>query len=314
MGPSVTTWLNVNTDELSPLPAAEVSETLKQNFSDFLLSHIEKSLEMDEATITDLMDELIAMDLPMPVLKLADKFSSCIKNTNNFQYLLSVGIAAMQVDELDRAEQSFRMAQETMPEEPAPYVNLIQIFLHSDRIDEALEWVDAGLTAEPNNFRIWELISEVVYSLSSKNNKTPFELALEIAKKHNSWAGFSLAADLDENANSQTKAALLDSLYSQGERSSDFLIEYTGALGAAGDFEKIPQIIWQAEKASSTKTPWQLQLHGSQAFLAMNQNEQFISSAQDILSKNNDLPENLRNEINNMIVEIRGEMAETPSH
>jgi len=125
----------------------------------------------------------------------------------------------------------FSGIQELAPAEPAPYVNLVQIMIFQDRFADARTWCQAGLTAEPNNYNLWDLLADI--GTREGENFSHYDI-LEAAKQFDSWAGYSLAADLDPEANSQTKAAHLDPFYNHGERSSDFLIEYTGALGAAG--------------------------------------------------------------------------------
>jgi hypothetical protein len=47
------------------------------------------------------------------------------------------------------------------------------------------------------------------------------------------------------------------------------LIELTGAYGIAQEFEKIPPIVWQAEKLATKTLPWQLHAHGAQAEAAL---------------------------------------------
>ena len=68
------------------------------------------------------------------------------------------------------------------------------------------------------------------------------------------------------------KADLLESFYGKGERDVDFLVEYTGALGACGAYDKIPQIIWQLRKKGEA-IPWKLDIHLLQSYLALGYEE-----------------------------------------
>ena len=50
----------------------------------------------------------------------------------------------------------------------------------------------------------------------------------------------------------------------------------TGAYGVAGDFAKIPPLVFQAERATSKGLPWQLHVHCAQAHLALGQNREAL--------------------------------------
>lgn len=301
MGPKMRTWLGISAEAYGGDNRPRPDQIERQNFADFLVSYIEEvstqgTLQADQ--LADLVDELVAMDLPLMALKLIDQFPDAW-HRDQFRGVLAEGIAAMQVGELDRSEKCFRIAQTLVPAEPAPYVNLVQILIHGDRLVEARTWCEAGLMVEPNNLNLWDLMADI--SCREKESFSHHDI-INSAKKYHSWAGYSLAADLDPQANSQTKAGHLDSFYHQGERSAEFLIEYTGALGSAGDFEKIPQIIWQAEKFSSEPLPWKLHLHGAQAHLAMNQLDRF-GAVVDRLRRTSGVPPHIIDELDKTYIE-----------
>jgi hypothetical protein len=301
MGPNVRIWLGISREVDLGKHRNRPGQEERLGFSDFLLhsiEHGEGQHPLDENQLVDLVDELVAMDLPLVALKLIDAFPN-LWHRNHFRGALAEGIAAMQVEDLERAEISFRVAQGLVPAEPAPYVNLVQIMIFQDRLADARTWCQAGLTAEPNNFNLWDLMADIA---SREKAEFSHHDIIEAAKQFDSWAGYSMAADLDPDANSQTKAAHLDPFYNHGERSSDFLIEYTGALGAAGHFEKIPQIIWQAEKFASDPIPWKLHLHGAQAHLAMNQLDRFAAMI-EILRKKPGVPAEIISELERTYIE-----------
>jgi tetratricopeptide (TPR) repeat protein len=301
MGPNLRIWLGLETENESSKYRTRPDQTERVGFSDFLLENIQKgpdNTKLDEPQLVDLVDELVAMDLPFVALKLID---SCAVywHRNHFRGVLAEGIAAMQVEDLERSERCFRLAQGLAPTEPAAYVNLVQIMISQDRLPEARTWCQAGLTAEPNNYNLWDLLAEL-----AGREKAEFSHhdIISAAKEFHSWAGYSLAADLDPDANSQTKAGHLDAFYNHGERSGDFLIEYTGALGAAGHFDRIPQIIWQAEKLASESIPWKLHLHGAQAHLAMNQLDRFAAVI-EILRRKSGVPAEVISELEQTYIE-----------
>ena len=277
MGPKVGAWLGVNQEKMTSFDDSKRSE-----FNDFILRHIEDANVSNEDTLIDLLDELVSMDLPEAALKLAD-YQANIWTRKSFRGTQAEGIAAMILGDLGRAELCFKHAHHAEPEEPAPYTNLVQVLYHDDRLEEADTWLEAGLNTNPNYYRLWEL----VYAVEQKKGKEQEEInryVYDRAKSKNSWAGYSLASETDVDANSQTKAHNLSSFYSQGERDTEFLIEYTGALGAAGDLEKIPHIYWEANKAAGGKElPWRFEMHAAQAYLSLGRHEEFIGRANAIL-------------------------------
>lgn len=287
VGPKLAEWLEIDQGKTEEFDTSKRGE-----FKDFILRYIEENDIKSENQLIDLLDEFVSMDLPDAALKLAD-FQARIWTRRDFRGTQAEGIAAMILGDLARAEMCFKHAHHAAPEEPAPYTNLVQVLYHEDRLEDAQTWLDAGLNTNPNYYRLWELL----FALEQKKGKEQQVInksVYEKAKQVDSWAGYSLASETDSDANSQTKAMHLSTFYSQGERDTEFLIEYTGALGAAGDFEKIPQICWQAKKNSSgKKLPWRLNLHAAQAFLSLGRHEEFLTSAEDVLAEKH-LPDEVK--------------------
>jgi tetratricopeptide (TPR) repeat protein len=255
------------------------------------------------AQLTDLIEELVGMDLPQTALRLVAQYPELL-SLDDFRTCLQIGNAAMLAGDLDRAEDSFRAAQELIPEEPAPYTNLAQIFLHQGRFDEARTWIEAGLEAEPNNALLWERLASLEHALSESGFAARL---LEAAEKRQSWAGMSLASDLVDGGDPLAKFARLDKLYSFGLRDQDFLVELTAVMGAAGKYDAIPQIVWQAQRLGSTQLPWQLWLHLAQAELAMNKAEE-CRAALRMAETDKLLPEQVRG----VIAELDRECGEIP--
>lgn len=295
MGPNLRKWLSLPSDY-----TPENSPDFK-SFNAWLLDHIEEAEVESESTLVELLDELVSMDLPEATLKLAD-YQANIWTRREFRGVQAEGIAAMILGDLGRAELCFKHAHHAAPEEPAPYTNLIQVLYHDDRLEDARKWLTAGLNTNPNYYRLWEL----AYAIEQKEGSEPDAInrhMYELAREYNSWAGFSLASETDESANSQTKAHHLSAFYKEGERDHEFLIEYTGALGAASDFEAVGPIYWSAKKASGGKElPWRLMIHAAQAYLSMGEHEKFIGIANDIL-KMEYIPE----EVTSYLTELKKE-------
>lgn len=175
--------------------------------------------------------------------------------------------------DLELAERCFIRAQELIPDESAPYVNLAQIYFHQHRDQECREWLEAGLRADLNNTRIWELLAsvELAADQTPQRQNSCGKRLLAKAESESSWAGISLACDMMAPEEPHIKLGLLENLYHQGLRDHRFLVELTAVMGAAGQFNKISPVIWQAEKLASSPLPWQVLLHGAQAQLALGQ-------------------------------------------
>lgn len=265
MGPKMRTLLEISADRYQGDLAPLASEKQREQFCKVVEERVRAGTH-SETELTDLIDEMIAMDLPELVMAISD-CKPALRAHKDFRCQLSLGVAGMLTENFDFAEESLRAAQEILPAEPAPYINIVQILMAQSRLDEAVVWCESGLEAEPNNYALWELITRI----REITDGTQFpELIMRLATRFNSWAGMALAASLSSTGDRYLKVNLLEKLYAQGERDQQFLIEYTAALGVAGDMEKIPQIIWLEETASSNpQISWQLYLHAAQAYLAM---------------------------------------------
>ena len=295
MGPNMRRWLEIQ--EYKGDQAEIVSSNEKRKFLDYLLQYSQDQSIETESELINLADELLAMDFPLMVLKLIDNNLHVWKR-EDFRALHTESLACIYSGELGRAEYCLRLAQSVAPIEPAPYVNLVQILQQDERWEEALPWLETGLKNNPNHFPLWELFYEY---LSYKKMDHLAEI-LKKSKELNSWAGYSFFADIDPNANQQTKASCLDPFYKSGERGIPFLVEYTGALGVAGDYEKIPMIVWESQKLGP-KLDWQLSMHCAQSHLAMNQKEAFFKMAKNLINEPL-LPRQAKDELINLMKEV----------
>lgn len=259
MGPKLRAYIGI--------PDSDYSGTVDPNeaFADQLLRHVQTAGIANSGLLADLIDELVTMDQPQAVLGLAARFPTLV-DPADFRVQLSLGVAGMLAGDHDYAEERFRVAQSILPDEPAPYVNLVQILMHQERHQEAEVWAEAGLDADRNNTRLWDLLTRLLTPAFGDY------VAAEIqrrADRRDSWAGLALSADLTTTGDRYHKLNLLERLHFQGEREPAFLIELTAAYGVAGDYEKIPQLVWQAERLSQKGLPWQLHVHAAQAQLAL---------------------------------------------
>ena len=312
MGPQIRTWFEIPDTAYegheNPSPTAD---ELAQ-FTDAFLMKLEDSSPKDQNHLVDLLEELVGMNLPLLAVKLVDAYPQLFPDSD-FRAQLHLGNAAMLVSDLSRAESAFIEAQRLIPEEPAPYVNLTQIYCYDGLLDKAREWCDAGLNAEPNNPRLWELLAWLEQQDEKARGGNITSVANEISKlaqTKNSWAGMSLACDLKDPEDVGTKVSILETFWDEGCRDTDYLIEFTAVLGMAGRYDRIPMIFWQVEKQSSQGLPWQLSVHLAQAFLGLGRE----ADAKAVLLKLNDmieLPENARQITSALLNEIQD--SSTPS-
>jgi len=273
MGPKLRDYLGIGATEYRGGEASTTGVENSAELTDFLRTYHPTAKVLPPDAVVDLMDELVSMDLARAVLDLADHYPET-STASDFRAQLSLAVAAMLTGDLANSEARFRTAQELLPEEPAPYVNLAQIMLTQNRLAEAELWTLAGLDAEPNNLNLWDLIAVILREVHGEY--MPDRL-MALADKRCAWAGLSLAANLTTTGDRYLKATLLERLYSQGERDPQFLVELTGAHGVAGDFGKIPPLVWQAERLATKGVPWQLHIHCAQAQLALNEAQAALS-------------------------------------
>lgn len=298
LGPNLRVWLGINEQDYRGYEKGQVNEQEKQEVISYIVNYAKTNKFANSDSLVEIVDELVAMGLPTAALVLVD-CNHKVWDKNDFRGSLSEGIASMLIQDLDRAEESFIRAQRLIPEEPAPYINLIKIMLYTDRSKDARLWCETGIEAEPNNHTLWELYYEILKGISPENLELEFK---EKITEHNSWSGASLLATISHPDSHEKRLSVLSGFYEEGERSEPFLIEYTGALGAAGEFEKIPQIIWMAKSSTSQTISWKLEIHEAQAYLAMGKTDRFIEIANHIANRK-DLPDDVSEQIRELIAE-----------
>lgn len=283
MGPTVREYLAIAPDsykgESAPKPSSERQQEFLRAISSYILEHE----PANQSEFENLLEELVAMGFPSLSLQLAENWRNFAVE-ESYPALLALGNASMLEGELDEAVNLLNGAQALRPEEFTPYRNLAE--LHYARHDDgaALETAKNALQIQANNERLWEIIASIYLHA---DRLTTGDKLRDLAMEYNSFYGLSLAAELLSPGDGRLKAEYLTECYKQGERNVTFLIEYTAALGVAGQFEKIPPIIWEAEKFAGVKMPWQLHAHLTQAYLALNQEDQ----ANEVIRKIEKLPD-----------------------
>lgn len=310
MGPALRRYLGIDENDYQGASALPPSPETSENFQRFLMDLFPSQPPVSKDEFIDLLEELTHMKLTGATLHLAQLFRDEFPVDEDFRAQLAAGSAAMLEQELDEAEAFFRRAQMIEPAETAPYVNMAQIFFAQHRDKDALEWAESGLKTDPNQFRLWEIIGSIHMD---SDQTSAGEKILTLAKSIQSFAGRSLAAELMAPGDSLMKAQLLEDLFHEGKRDPDFLEEYTAALGLAQQYEKIPTVIWQAERLGQQKLPWQVYAHGVQAFLAMNKE----ADALHLFAKMNEdqsTPDQIKQELQALYEQVKQENSGSLNH
>ncbi|MDD9949936.1 MAG: hypothetical protein OXT67_00050 [Zetaproteobacteria bacterium] len=269
-GPKLQTWLGYEALSVEA-QSQRITEAEKSDFCRNFKACLDQQVAPEAGLLVDLMDELVAMDLPMMALILLDSYPDLAIDPSSFRRYHVEATASLLCGEDSRAERALLLARDLLPEEPAPYTNLVQLYANQGAQETALEWFRAGAQICPNHFPLWEVYA----SMLPEGADAPFDLVLAAAREFSSWVGYSLAAELDPHRNSQTLALYLDPFYKQGEREEAFLLEYTGALGAAGDFDRVLKVVQLELAQNRGNYSWQLLWHSLQASYALGHRAEF---------------------------------------
>ena len=289
MGPALRQWIGLSDAEYLGTDAQTPTSAEEDAFSTWVLDLASDQPIVLIEQFTNVIEELVGMHLAATALKLVGYFPDLVDD-NDFRTQFQIGNASMIAGDLELAEISFRRAQEIIPEDTAPYVNLTQIYYHQNRDEEARAWCMSGLDADLNHARLWEQLA--VLEIADHGAEAGASRILELSKARGSWAGLSLACDMAAPENPEMKLAHLEPLYYQGLRDKTFLIELTAVMGAAGKYEQIAPVVWQAEKLGTSPLPWQLWMHAAQAQLGLGKGDlcrEYLTKVQNIP----DLPESV---------------------
>lgn len=265
MGPTVRRYLGIEDQQYRG--ATQPGNQRDEDFEAFMSQFIQRNPIESPNMAVDMVEEFCGMGQPYLALVVASVFDDEILD-QEFRWHFALGNAAHMAGDYELAENYWMDAHRCVPEEPAPYVNLAELLFHQQRDEDALRWALEGLNIDTNNYRLWETIAAIQ---QEKYGNLVGEKIQELATARGSWAGISLAAMLIAPEDQLLRAQRLQELYDSGQRDGSFLVEFTAALGVALQYEKIPPIIWLAEKDGKNPLPWQLYAHGGQAQLALDE-------------------------------------------
>jgi tetratricopeptide (TPR) repeat protein len=207
------------------------------------------------------LEELTLMKLSKPVIHLCESHQHHPIEAD-FRTLLFLASAYMIENELQRAATLYLAAHRLEPNEAAPAINLAKIFYKLGDFDASLEWAFKALELVPNHAHVWRTVADV-FAETGRDASELYDQAVLL----NSFIGVSLYAHLAFGDDAIKKAELYDDVYNKGERDANFLIDYTGTLGAAGRLPEVVTVTTEAIKRN--ENAWQLFLHAAQASLSM---------------------------------------------
>ena len=292
MGPGLRHVLSLPLEQEEPTQA--VDQKRHEAFREALRQELPKTYPLSKDEAVTLITELTQMDLCDLCLDLAAEHSD-MDFSQEFMALLSLGAAAMREGETQDAVSYLERAHSLEPYELSVINNLVLIYEHLQNHDQLSQWLDIGLAKSPNEPLYWEAYARLLME------QKPIE---EVAKQLQSrsaeleaYAGYTLAADLLSPGDGMLLAEFLEKAYQSGLRTSEFLVEYTGALGMSGDFEKVKTILWEAQTLGSLGSlPWRLTIHLAQAHAALEEFDKALSLLEGVM-KDPDVPEKVLAEI-----------------
>src|SRR5687768_4261037 len=99
MGPKLRAFLGIESPLYTGDEAQDPEEAHRAAFGAHLLGYAQEHPIEDEATLVDLLDELVTMNLPETVVALADTHTALFPE-DDFRAELAVGVAAMMTGDL----------------------------------------------------------------------------------------------------------------------------------------------------------------------------------------------------------------------
>ena len=296
MGPQLRNYLGINDSQYEGDQAATALTANESNIaqlSAYVIDRMRQSPIENYNYWANLIEELNVMALSKVVIFMAEE-DYRPEVESDYRALLAIGSSYLMEQDWEPAIAYLKRAHQVTPEEIAPYTNLAGIYytLHQD--EQVQQWCLAGLDVEANHQRLWELLASVYIA---KDRSQAAQLLKDAAVSKQSYLGLSLAASLVDAQDHLLKAEYLEELYHHDSKDQDFLIEYTAALGLAGQFQKIPTIVWQAHRSNGKTLHWKLYTHAAQAHMAQEQLEDAAKILTHIENQVPDAPQDVIQEL-----------------
>ncbi len=205
-----------------------------------------------------LVAELIDLRLPLSALQLLG--TQAREQADDFTLSFWQGAANMAEGDWLAAKKNFYAAHCLRPDEIAVHDNLAAILRAEGNTQAAQQWLRAGLQIDSNAVQLW----------SATHRLCSAKTLLALAEELQAWRGASLYAQLTGDLTAAL--AIYRRVFAGGERSGEFLIEFSGALGRQGCYAELGALAWQVLGQGSW--PWQVYEHFAQAFTRLNNQRQ----------------------------------------
>ena len=284
------------------IPLQPTGQPLPDNMAGAVEEQVIAKMEQnglpEGVTLEQFVDEATAMALPRAAITAYQTSSQKALYDHDFRVQLGLGVCHMLSGQSEAAKAFFQQAKRILPDEPAPYTNLLQLLLQQGHLAQARQLIEEALAQVPNHMPLWECIRQVLQETSEGNLA---EAIQRLAERHDSWLGQMLAAEL-KDLEPLTRLKICQEFYDQGERDPQFLMEYTARLGMVADYEAIPRVI-AAAKSGQGQLPWQLLAHELEAYLAMEDTAAALT-ALDRMRGRQDLPDAAHQYLNEVASEL----------
>ncbi len=296
MGPQLRNYLGIRDADYQgddPSTALHANAENLARLSAYLIETMQENPVEHYNHWANLVEELNVMALSQVVIFMAEQdYREEVEQ--DYRALLAIGSSYLMNQDWDPAIAYLQRAHQQSSEEIAPYTNLAGIYYSCQQDDQAEQWCLAGLDVEANHQRLWEILASV---LLEKDKLQAGARLKEIALRKQSYLGLSLASSLIDPQDQLLKAQSLAELYHHDTKDQEFLIEYTAALGLAGQFVKIPNIVWQAHRNLGNQLHWKLFAHAAQAHMAQEELEDARKVLDHMENKVSDAPQDVIQEL-----------------
>ncbi len=310
IGPNIRNYLEIPSDSQPKRQPPNQQQLIE--IEKLIYQMIKKKPLANQDQFIDIVEEAVIMGMGRVGLNLVDFYPKFL-NKQDYRLVAACAHAFLLECDYKQAEHYYLLASQIEPEEPAPWVNLAQIYVETKQFSEGELSCLKGLKVDANHPRLWELYGFFIQSQNVDPSKKEVSDKIKAtAQELDSWVGVSFALDFlfsSEQDGPIKKLEVYNQYYAEGNRDWNFLVEYTGMLGSQGLFEKIVAICKEFQSNDGEETaPWQLQLHKFQALLAMNHLEDAIQLGK-ILLANPSITQPVEQQLQELIKDTEQEMA-----
>ncbi len=164
---------------------------------------------------------------------------------------LGLGVAQLGADALDKAESTLKGAQNLLPENPFPSLNLAKVYAQQERFDESRTMVEKAIATDPNCVEAWVQLFGLVRETKDEAAAIGAVEELAGASTHSGRAAPYVALQGVFSHDEQTRPKAIEFAKKAVERDSNdslALISLSALYGQAGDLKSAIELL-QAHEA-----------------------------------------------------------------